>query len=264
MIQTDPVSKCDGELPGCRNCAKSKRTCTGYHRKHAFILSKEMAAEKLVLSSDHSSSADGAGSGMVMVSRWRANPSALSTVSLSKDKLPTSEPRARAVVLPRGIPSRNVFREKLFSLFIEYDFPAGDVVRFTFGERNDWMSHVINLPSLTPSLEHALLAVCMARLGRHAALPTLVHESLKLYTKGLLEIRRDISNTSEARGEQSLAACLALLLYEITECPGGTPDGYMAHYRGTMKLLQVRGAGAHTSGLAHSVFQILRMHAVGT
>ncbi|KAH8198849.1 hypothetical protein TruAng_006957 [Truncatella angustata] len=50
------------------------------------------------------------------------------------------------------------------------------------------------------------------------------------------------------------------MLYEISECPGGTPDAYSAHYNGTMKLIELRGPEAHKTGLAHSVFQSLRVH----
>lgn len=223
-----------------------------------------MAGDSVVFSPGQSSAADAASSGMVMMSRWRADHAASSTTVSAKEKSSTSEALTGRLAVPRAITSRNLFRDKLFSLFIEQDFSAGDIVKFSVGERTDWMSHVIDLPTLTPALEDALLAVCMARLGRHTARPALVHESLKLYTKGLLEMRQNIPDASRGTGEQNLAACLALLLYEIIECPGGTPDGYMAHYRGTMKLLQMRGARAHTSGLAHSVFQILRMHAVSS
>jgi hypothetical protein len=36
----------------------------------------------------------------------------------------------------------------------------------------------------------------------------------------------------------------------------------MVHYRGAMELLRMRGPVAHQSGLAHSVFQLLRLHSV--
>lgn len=207
----------------------------------------------------------------VMVSRWR--------IDQNKPPIPSSRDRTLCshsdivamnktknknigIALPRGLTINNVFRDRLFSLFLANDFPPGDSLRFIFGERNDWILHVINLPTLTPALEDALLAVCSARLGRHALRPGLVHESLNLYARGLSEVRRDILDTSMRKNDQSLAACLALLLYEIAECPGGTSNGYAAHYQGTMELLLIRGAGAHTSGLAHSVFRILRMHTV--
>lgn len=132
----------------------------------------------------------------------------------------------------------------------------------SLSERSDWMLQVFYLPSLTPALENALLSICTARLGRQTPNQVLVHESLKLYTAGMAQIRRDILVKSKRDDEQSLAACLALLMYEVMECPAGTAEALRAHYNGSMKLLEMRGPGAHSSGLAHSTFQILRVHTV--
>lgn len=169
---------------------------------------------------------------------------------------------ATAVALPQHVSARNVFRDSFFSLMVESDLPSGSGLYRTFGDRYDWPMHILHLPSLAPALENALLAICTARLGRHAARPALVQQSLELYTKGVAQARRDILDRSMRGSEQSLAACLSLLLYEAIECPAGTMDGYQAHYRGCLELLQMRGARAHASGLAHATLQILRLHTV--
>lgn len=215
---------------------------------------------------------DGAESGLVMVSRWRADRKETTPVSQSRIKSPSSSsssPEAPVLttktgtVLPFCISPLNAFKQGLFSLFVENGFPAdNNSFQLPFCERSDWMVRVINLPTLTPALDNALLAVCTARLGRHVGRTDLVHQSLQLYTKGLSELSREAFGSTTQGDEQRLACCLAFLMYEITECPGGTPEGYEAHYRGTMQLLHAGGAGAHTSGLAHSVFQSIRMHAV--
>ncbi|KAK8108293.1 C6 zinc finger domain-containing protein [Apiospora kogelbergensis] len=169
--------------------------------------------------------------------------------------------------LPQNVSNQHVYRSRFISLMFENDSASGgseDSNTFkTFGDRYDWSFQILSLSSLTPALENALLATSTARLGRHANRPALVCESLKLYTQSVAQVRRDIlRDTAAPANEQSLAACLSLLLYEAIECPGKTMDGYLAHYRGCLKLLQMREAGAYTTGLAHTTLQILRLHTV--
>lgn len=244
--------QCDGELPTCRNCAKSKRDCTGYHRQHAFILSRNMVPETNSRS-PALTGCEGA-SGLVMLSRWRAGRNQPSTASTLL---------ATAFALPQQIPTRNVFRDKFLSLIADMDFPISSGLYRIFGARYNWHMHILHLSSLSPALENSLLALCTARLGRHMDRPELVQQSLELYTKGVALVRRNIFYRSTRDiDEQSPAACLSLLLYEAIECPGSTIDGYQAHYRGCLGLLQMRGAVAHISGLAHATLQVLRLHTV--
>jgi len=227
---------------------------------------------------DESAVSDEADSGKVMVSRWRVSSPASS--SSGTESAVSSRPGSKTLVqawphnlLPPEISVHNIFRDRIFSLFAEHNksvtgdavpASASDAVRQSFGERSDWMERIMSLPDLTPSLEDSLLAACSARLGRHLNQPALVRESHRLYAKGLAAMRRDINRKSTRANEQNLAACLALMLYEISECPGDSPDGYMVHYQGAMELLRIRGPAAHQSGLAHSVFQLLRLHSVST
>ncbi|KAK3311053.1 uncharacterized protein B0T15DRAFT_520268 [Chaetomium strumarium] len=280
--------RCDGDLPSCRNCVKSRRVCTGYQRKHAFILSRDMPGDP----SSQLPSLDESDSGKVMVSRWRAtdqgskphvafssaSSSASSSVSASSSsgavrragsKTPLAQART-CPPLPPEMSVRNVFRDRIFALFAEHNLSAtdaslesaSDAVWQSFGQRSDWLVRILNLPELTPSLEDSLLAACMAILGRRMNRPALTRESQRLYAKGLSAMRREVNRKSTPANEQSLAACLTLMLYEISECPGDSPNGYMVHYRGAMELMRIRGPAAHQSGLAHSVFQLLRLHSV--
>ncbi|KAK0719102.1 hypothetical protein B0H67DRAFT_147634 [Lasiosphaeris hirsuta] len=286
--------RCDGHLPSCQNCAKSRRVCTGYQRKHAFILSKDMVADGPGDASapppDQSSSQllpdlpDASDSGQVMVSRWRAadqssaprvpssSASSLSRASSRAGSKLLAQARASPPLPPPEISVHNIFRDRIFALFAENNLlttdaaplSVGDAMQQSFGERGDWMVRIMNLSELTPSLEDSLLAACTARLGRHLNHAALVRESQRLYAKGLSAMRRDVNRLKSTwvANEQNLAACLALMLYEISECPAGSPDGYKVHYQGAMELMRIRGPVAHQSGLAHSVFQIMRLHSV--
>ncbi|KJZ80288.1 hypothetical protein HIM_00138 [Hirsutella minnesotensis 3608] len=243
--------RCGGELPACRNCAKSRRVCTGYHRQHAFIMSQDMVPE--TGSSCRALAARQGESGPVMLSRWRACQSRSST---------PSPLLATTMVLPQVISNRNTFGSRLLSLMADVDL-SGSLYHI-FGDRYDWHAQLLHLPVLSPALEHSLLALCMARLGRHADRPALVRKSLELYVKGVAIVRRNLVRPPMQidAHEQTLAACLSLLLYETVECPNGTMNGYQAHYRGCLELLQSRGAQCHASGLGHASLQILRLHTV--
>lgn len=216
----------------------------------------EDAAKDLVGSSAGSASIN------VHVGRWRIHTrekhsplAATRAIHRTKDQL------TQLTGIPVPIAPRHAFREQFFSLFLAYNFPT--VCQPSAGTvKNNWMLEVLRLPSLSPALENATLALCAARIGRHDKQVSLVHQSLSLYTQGLHEFSKDVGRASSCQDEQTLAACMVMMMYEVLECPGGTPDGYQAHYNGTIRLLQMRGPQAHTTGLAHSVFQSLRVHSV--
>jgi hypothetical protein len=198
---------------------------------------------------------------MVMISRWRVDQKKTS-VPPSKDRVSTRTVQDESTALPSSIPLHKVFTNRLISLLVENNLPTSNSVYLALGNRHNWVLHINNLPSLTPAFEDALLAVTAARLGRHSSSPELVHESLRFYTRSMSRVRADILDTSKWNYEQTLATCLALITYEVVECPGGTFDGYQAHYKGCMDLLQRQGADAHRFGLARSTFQVLRIHTV--
>lgn len=99
-------------------------------------------------------------------------------------------------------------------------------------------------------------------LGRTRANPALMCESLDLYTRGLRELQLALLTPSLVRQDGTLAACLALAMYEIVECPGGQISGYYQHCRGLMSLIKLRGVDAHKSGLGHQLFLAIRAHGV--
>jgi hypothetical protein len=203
-------------------------------------------------------------SGTVLFSRWSIDQDKPSYGVSKANDLPVQAINTYFPML-RDVSPRNAFREKLVGLFMDYHLPRGLInsARQAVEQRN-WLLLVLELPTLTPALENAVLALCTARLGRHNDHQPLVHESLSLYTSSLRELRLAVLNPTTRCDEQNIAACMALTTYEVIECPGRTNKGYMSHYNGAMKLLQIRGPGAHISGLAHSVFQALRRHSVSS
>jgi hypothetical protein len=205
-----------------------------------------------------------AGSGTVLFSRWSIDQDKPSNGVSKANDLPVQAINTY-LPMPRDVSPRNAFREKLVSLFLDYHLPRElvDSARQAVEQRN-WLLLVLELPTLTPALENAVLALCTVRLGRYNDHKALVYESLSLYTSSLRELRLAVLNPTTRCDEQTIAACMALTTYEVLECPGRTVEGYTSHYNGTMKLVQLRGANAHNSGLARSVFQSLRRHSVSS
>jgi hypothetical protein len=255
-------SQCGGERPGCKNCAKSNRLCSGYQRKHAFILSKDMVTGEPASSKTPSSLIHDIDSGAVFASRWR----------ISQDKhVPTSSVSSPSqkydIYVPptQDIRPGKLFKVKFLDLFLENYLPS-EIINRSRPEviRDNWLLQIQSLPTLTAALENAILALSILQLGRCRRNETFVHESLSLYITSLRELRRAVLNPVTRFDEQNIAAGLALTMYEIRECPGKMIEGYNSHFSGAMKLVQMRGAHRYTSGLAHSVFQTLRRHSVSS
>jgi hypothetical protein len=244
--------KCDGGRPNCENCIKSKRVCTGYHRSHAFVLTKDVA-----LGPSETLSPEDTESGLVLISRWNTNHAKPTTPVARKTRAPRSPPNT-ALIQPLFSPSLQ--REQLFNRFITHHSAVTDQ-QWAPRERH-WLLEIQNLPTWTPSLRHAVVAASMARLGHHDGDVDCVRNSLSFYTKSLGELRKAIVTPAAYSNDQHLATLLLLLQYEVYECPGNTGRGYLSHYNGYMQLLRLRGPKSHRSGLAHSVFRAFRLHCV--
>ncbi|KAF7171738.1 hypothetical protein CNMCM5623_004036 [Aspergillus felis] len=118
------------------------------------------------------------------------------------------------------------------------------------------------MPIDTRALKASTLALCTALVGRSTGNKALVHESLKLYTRGLRALQVALQSPSLARHDETLAACLVLAMYEISECPARHIAGYYQHCRGLFSLVRLRGVDAHASGLGHQLFLSIRVHLI--
>ena len=203
-------------------------------------------------------------SGLVLLSRWRAAPEHQSpavkfprAAHKSRHELP-NEPYLSLPVSPRY-----AYRDLLVAELIADQLPEGTIDRTqpAVMERS-WLLQALSLPTMEPALEQALLATSMAAVGRRQGQQALMYQSLQLYTSSLHELRRAVFNTDTPGNDQTLAACMVLTMYEFTECPDKAVYGYVSHYLGAMKLLQLRGPDLPSSGLAYSVFHSLRLHSV--
>ncbi|RDW73414.1 hypothetical protein BP6252_07321 [Coleophoma cylindrospora] len=106
------------------------------------------------------------------------------------------------------------------------------------------------------------MALCTAALGRAKNDHSMVTESHKLYTQGLSELQKALWNPGLMYKDETLGACMALAMYELTECPSKTDYGYVSHHKGCARLIQLRGSKAYSSGLAHRIFSSFRIQGI--
>jgi hypothetical protein len=154
-------------------------------------------------------------------------------------------------------------RQGLLDVFLRRYLPA-EVLETAEPEvrARNWLLYLPDLFASTPTLDTAMTAVCAARVGRETGDEGLVRHSMQLYTQGLSGLSRAIQHPDTWREDETLAACMALTMYEITECPGGHVAAYISHQNGAMKLVRARGSRAHASGLGRVLFLSMRLMAV--
>jgi len=115
---------------------------------------------------------------------------------------------------------------------------------------------------MTTALEVAIMAMCLAKLGDVHHDRSLTHESLKLYYRGLHQLQKALWDPDLMYHDQTLAACMAMAGYEMIRCPNESKHGYVSHTTGCERMIKLRGAEAHTDGLAHEIFIHYRVQGV--
>jgi hypothetical protein len=126
----------------------------------------------------------------------------------------------------------------------------------------NWLLQLQEVVVQSPALEASITAFFTAQVGRKNNSLDLVRRSRSMYVNGLQQFQKALKNPKTRLSDETLAACMALSLYELTECPSGTQNAYMTHQKGAMVLLQLRGPDACASPLGQSLFLSLRIQTV--
>ena len=165
----------------------------------------------------------------------------------------------------KDVSLRHAVRQQLLGQFIYSYVPDGMLgeQRPKQQQHASWLMMVTELPDLTPALEASIVAMTTAKVGRMNDDPVLVKASLKSYTQGLWELQKALWDPHLMYRDETLAACMSLWMYEVMECPAGTPRGWISHFDGCRRLIELRGAEAHASDLGHQLFLVYRTTAVG-
>jgi hypothetical protein len=117
-----------------------------------------------------------------------------------------------------------------------------------------WTALIPSIVQLDQSLELAVLALATVRMGKLSGDDRLIRQSLKIYGQGLKQMQFALWNPKRMYSDQVLGACLLLTMYEVMECPSHSRVGYISHHNGSARLVELRGAKAHVTGLGHALF----------
>ncbi|KAJ5959533.1 uncharacterized protein N7479_006683 [Penicillium vulpinum] len=122
-----------------------------------------------------------------------------------------------------------------------------------------WIPLLGELPTKSRALEMSSAAVAASAMGHMFHNHALVKQGLNYYTQGLQQLQKALWDPSLMREDGTLAACMALSLYEALECPNLGSEGYFNHCRGLIALIQSRGHEVHSSGAGHRLFLGVRV-----
>ncbi|KAJ6790057.1 hypothetical protein PWT90_03968 [Aphanocladium album] len=283
--------KCDLGKPFCGNCTKSKRICGGYARKTAYVFSNDVVLPD-------SGADDGT---LTYQGRWkgtarRAPPSIYGSENVRIESRPPllwmsddSSDAGSEISVPdfgtlsmQRIPMMPSLWQQLHYVFMNAYMPRGgmsgaDNIGYVTG---NWLLQLQGHPSTLPALQTSIAAFASAQIAHDHNDMNVAAQSMQLYLKSLEHLRNAIANPATRLSDETLAACLALGIYELTEKPvkprghprteeqrqedpnGSTP--YSKHMTGAMMLLKLRGPDGNNTPLAHSLFLGLRRQIIIT
>ncbi|KAL1965852.1 hypothetical protein VTN77DRAFT_5173 [Rasamsonia byssochlamydoides] len=240
---------CGLQRPQCLQCVKSNRVCLGYERERIFVPVQPTAKDKKTVMK---SSFD------EIKKTASTNRESTATAGVKRDSSHGALTRYAAPGISAEILSNATYRQHLLNAFV-----ASCISGEQLGPNaRHWLMLLPDFLMRTKALETSSMAISAAALGRIYGDPVLVRESLKLYTRGLRELQKALWNPKLMYDDEVLAACLALSMYEIMECPAEAWHAYAIHCKGFLRLVQLRGVDAHTSGIAHELFVGLRTQGI--
>ena len=156
-------------------------------------------------------------------------------------------------------------RQQVLAQFLHYYIPVGTWDAHARRSSNDdgtWLFLLPSLQDMPPALSSTILALCTAYIGRLNADEALVQQSLSFHGRALWALQKALWDPSSMYKDETLAACMALAMYEATECPGKNNKAYASHMDGCTRLIRQRAAEAHTSALGHGLFVSFRISGV--
>ena len=237
---------CGQQRPQCFQCQRLGRECPGYAKERIFIHARGSAGE-IDKRQDLST--------IRAVSDGSSSSSAVLNNLTDKDMdILEFGPESQRRLLSSTINFRPIYRQQLLQEFICSYLPKHEL------NPDSEIPWFVLFPSLTNpaiALDIALTAFCAASVGRARNDQILVFESLRYYTKGLYHLQKALWDPKLMYRDETLGAALSLAMYEILECPNNARSGYLTHYRGLARLVQLRGP-THQSMFGHRVFCTFR------
>ncbi|KAJ5088533.1 c6 zinc finger domain containing protein [Penicillium angulare] len=260
--------KCDqGPVP-CKQCQSSNRLCTGYKRKLAYVFSNTV---DLKLSRSTELFGEDSDSSVTHQGRWRRSKPQRQ-IGKSSTVWPVNSNGGRPLpisstvtglgldFLPIPISANVLLREQFQYLFMSRHVPAEVWDSGPHHDVTNWLVQLQGKAIQSPVLDSSLMAFFSGRVGHMHGDWDLVAKSHSKYIDGLAYLQRALAHSSDRLSDETLAACMALSFYELSEGPGGSDNAFGAHFKGAMMLLQMRGPEACAgSPLGHALFLALRV-----
>ncbi|RAL10249.1 Zn(II)2Cys6 transcription factor domain-containing protein [Aspergillus homomorphus CBS 101889] len=234
------------QRPACARCTRSNRVCGGYERNRVFVMIQPGAKKKHVYLKSSPSPSE---------SPTEIPPSSVETLTPA----PAGDDQALYSFTERAPAYKLLQRQNeshnLVLSFLANCFPA----EWSTSPSRSWITLLAGLPTEIKALEVSSAALAAAAVGHKFNNPALVHYSHSLYTRGLQQLQHALWNRRLAQDDATLAACMALSLYEAMECPNAGSEGYFGHCQGLLALVEARGIEAHCSGPGHQLFLGVRI-----
>ncbi|KAF2801614.1 uncharacterized protein BDZ99DRAFT_528339 [Mytilinidion resinicola] len=124
-----------------------------------------------------------------------------------------------------------------------------------------WSKELLPMRHKNSTLIYATRAASMAFYGRICQDENTVIEACRWYSASLQSQRESLELARVGRDERdtSVAAiCAAILLSTFESMVSTTPLGWLQHYEGAVKVIEILGPEACQSGLLHSLFRSVR------
>jgi hypothetical protein len=245
----------------CGQCIRSNRVCGGYQKNRVFVLVQPAAKKKHIFLRPPISESE---------PNSAFTPNA---VDYSRETTTLYEQSASTIIqvndmthsMPDISPANAMMQKRndchnLVQTFLADCFPS----QRSSPSPRSWITLLVTLPTEVKALQLSSAAVAASAIGRKFHNTALVRNSHNLYIQGLRHLQHALQDRALVRNDGTLAACMALRLYEAMECPSGGSGAYFSHCEGIMALVQARGVEAHSSGAGHQLFLGIRIPAVSS
>ncbi|KAH6716682.1 hypothetical protein BKA61DRAFT_546089 [Leptodontidium sp. MPI-SDFR-AT-0119] len=241
---------CSLERPSCNTCVKSSRVCEGYQDAPIFILDKH---SKTTPPSEQNQSPKPPKSSKEPTTPTPTRDASTNTEVTRLEGTICTKEAYKSLWHFSSPHTRAVYREQILSEFLT-NYPQTP----SEPQAGSWLALLPTHPTYTAALEASILAVCTAKLGRTHNDESLVKESLKFYVQGLWELQRALWDDKLMYRDETVAACMCLIVYEVAECPDRSIKGWVGHLNGCSRLFQLRGPKSYKSEMAHRLFLTFR------
>ena len=248
---TDSQIQCDQARPFCAQCTRSNRVCGGYQKQRTFVLVDPVAKQthKFIRPQSLESRLQSGGQ------QTNAQSCELELAFANTSAITVRQTRRGTYSSPETSPAYLIIQRRaecleLIQIFLSHTLPS----QWPSSDPRSWMLLLGTMATRSDVLEISSVAVATAVIGRKFQDPALFKASLHFYTRGLQQLQRALYDPELMKEDETLAACMALNLYEAIECPASRSEAYFNHCHGVIALIQARGASAHSSGIGHLLF----------